>query len=74
MVDPYSRVDLTSAIYAVLRHWRGQRFKFLLTNPKVELAFLAVFSMWLVHLRSFEIRRPRYGFVSTCFRIVPSNW
>jgi hypothetical protein len=40
MIDPYSIIDLTRAIYAVLLHSLGQCCRFLLRNPSVELAFL----------------------------------
>jgi len=39
MIDPYSIIDLTRAIYAVLLHSLGQCCKFLLRNPSVELVF-----------------------------------
>ena len=39
-VDPYSRVDLTSAMYAVFLQLRGHFLVFLVIKPRVELAFL----------------------------------
>jgi hypothetical protein len=42
MIDPYSIIVLTRAIYAVLLHYLGQCCRFLLRNPSVELAFFRV--------------------------------
>jgi hypothetical protein len=39
MIDPYSIIHLTRAIYAVVLHSLGQCCRFLLRNPSVELAF-----------------------------------
>ena len=58
---PYSIVDLTNDIYAVFLYSRGQYFRFLRKKPKVELAFLATFEICVVHLRSSDICKPKYG-------------
>ena len=42
MIDPYSIIVLTRAIYAVLLHYLGQCCRFLLRNPSVELGFVRV--------------------------------
>ena len=50
MTNPYSIIDLTRAIYAVLLHSLGQCCRFLPRNPSVELVFyrccLYVPSIW----------------------------
>ena len=62
MIDPYSIIDLTRAIYAVLRmHSLGQCCKFLLRNPSVELACLQVLFICSFHLKSSAICSPRYN-------------
>jgi hypothetical protein len=69
MIDPYSIIDLTRAIYAVLLHSLGQCCRFLLRNPSVELAFLQVLFICSFHLRSSAIYSPRQEFDGTCSRI-----
>jgi hypothetical protein len=48
MIDPYSIIDLTRAIYAVLLHSLGQCCRIFLNNPSVELAFLQVLLIYLI--------------------------
>ena len=45
----YSSDDLTRARYATRRVCAGQCCTFLLTNPKVELAFLHTLFIWVFH-------------------------
>ena len=59
MIDPYSIIDLTRAIYAVLLHSLGQCCRFLLRNPSVELAFLQVLFICSFHLRFDGTCSPR---------------
>ena len=59
MIDPYSIIDLTRAIYAVLLHSLGQCCRFLQRNSSVELAFLQVLFICSFHLRSSTICSPR---------------
>ena len=70
IVDPYSRVDRTREIYAVFLQLCGHFLVFLVIKPSVALAFLDILSMWVPHLRSLDIRRPRYGLFSTPCSIV----
>ena len=51
MTNPYSIIDLTRAIYAVLLHSLGQSYRFFLRNPSVELAFLQVLFICSFHLK-----------------------
>ena len=70
MIVPYSSVDLTKDIYAVRQHLAGLCLRLRRMNPTVEDAFLHMLVMWLVHFRSFDIERPRYGLLSTSLSIV----
>jgi hypothetical protein len=38
-------------------------------NPTVEDAFLHMLFMWLVHFKSYDIERPKYGLLSTSLNI-----
>jgi hypothetical protein len=38
-------------------------------NPTVEDAFLHMLFMWLVHFKSYDIDRPKYGLLSTSLNI-----
>jgi hypothetical protein len=55
-MDAYSNLERTRAMYVVLRHSIGECFTFLLRNPRVELAPLQMYAMWLDHVRSCDIR------------------
>ncbi len=64
---PYSIVDRTNDICAVFLESFGQKRRFLLRKPSVELAFLATFEMCVVHFRSSDICKPRYGLCCTMY-------
>ena len=49
MDDPYSRVDRTKDIYANFLHSSLQFFKLRRRNPNVELDFLTIFCIWVLH-------------------------
>jgi hypothetical protein len=58
MTDPYSIINLTRAIYAVILHSLGHCCRFLLRNPSVELAILQVLFICFFHLKSSAICSP----------------
>ena len=68
MIAPYSSVDLTKDIYDVRRHLAGLCLRLRRMNPTVEDAFLHMLFMWLVHFKSFDIERPKYGLLSTSLK------
>jgi hypothetical protein len=70
MIAPYSSVDLTKDIYAVRQHLAGLYLKLRRMNSTVEDAFLHMLFMWLVHFKSFDVERPKYGLLSTSLSIV----
>jgi hypothetical protein len=45
----------------IFLHVSGTFLRFLLRKPKVAFAFLLMLFMCMLHLRSFDICRPRYG-------------
>ena len=51
----------------------GSSLDFFLENL-VELAFLHILFMWVLHCRSSEMVMPKYGFDDTCWSIVLSSW
>ena len=65
----YSKVDRRSAKDAVFLHDLEQCLSLRFKNPSVEFAFLVMFLMCGLNLRSSKRITPRYGFTSTCLRI-----
>ena len=65
----YSKVDRTCAKYAVFLHDLGQCLRLRFKNPSVEFAFLVLFLIYGLNLRSSGRVTPRYGISSICLRI-----
>lgn len=65
IIDPYSIIDLISAIYSVLWHSLGHCCRCILRKHIVELYLLHVFVVCSFHLRSSCICNPRYGLYGT---------
>ena len=59
-----------SKVYAVRRHLAGLCLRLRRMNQTVEDAFLHMLFMWLVHFKSFDVERPKYGLLSTSLSIV----
>ena len=64
----HTQVSIWPNIYAVRRHLSGLCLRLRRMNPTVEDAFLHMLSMWLVHFKSFDIERPKYGLLSTSLK------
>ena len=69
----YSRIGLTSPLYAISLTSLGHDEMLRLKKPRVLFAFVQILPTWVFHLKSFVIATPRYLILFTFSKTVPSN-